>query len=739
MTNSILTNWTPGRKLLACILSALLSCYMVPLSSSQAFADEGSVATGKTQESSSQNGTTASDQDEGDASHGQDASGSEDIDPSGETKNESPNDILAGSDNNSSGSDAVGDQGAMTDGSNASDEGALTEQELAGAFSNVTDADIAEVLSALEGNSAESDEAEGIATLSLNGSGSVNTFGGATMFETAVEEAKAAYSTSDTVILAGPGDAWVDALAAAGLAGALDCPILFTEQGKLHDATKKALLQMGVKNAVVVGGTAAVSDEVVAELADMGIARKARLGGTNCYDTQMKIYEYGLTNGLWASGTAIVATGGHYGDALSASPVAFAKKIPIFLVNNGTLPTAQKNALTAAYKSGNISSTVIVGGTAAVSSQTQGFLRELGSCERLGGATQYETSTEIAKWAVSKQGFSWNNAAFTTGAVPYDALAGSVLQGKSNSVMLLVGDTSSATIKEASINKSGISNIRFFGGTAAIVPSLRTYIMSCLSDTISYENTGVSYSKMLDLEYASAKNYKKNETEYNTMSDVMAGLNPGNFSYEDSSFYQFATINSGYSGKVTAVQVDAFIAKNCTYSESRYGVTSKLRGTGAFFIEAAKTYNVNEVYLVSHAILESAWGCSTLAQGKVSGYSGYLNFYGIGAYDLDPNNGGAALAKNNGWDTPEKAITGAAKWISEGSNGGGGYFNRGQNTLYKMRWNYLLVSSTGQVGGQYATSTIWATNIANVMANFYSSAGIDKSNTGLKYLVPLYS
>lgn len=58
------------------------------------------------------------------------------------------------------------------------------------------------------------------------------------------------------------------------------------------------------------------------------------------------------------------------------------------------------------------------------------------------------------------------------------------------------------------------------------------------------------------------------------------------------------------------------------------------------------------------------------------------NMFGIGAYDSDPVGTGSNYAYEMGWDTPEKAIMGGAKWISEN------YINSSshtQNTLYEMR------------------------------------------------------
>ena len=716
MTKTVLEpNWTVRRKLLACGLSITLSLYAIPLSSSQAFGEELDVAQGLT------DGQSAEEQVAEPRVDGAQVGSSEE----GEgviTMPENKTPIPGEEQNVADEVELVGQSASAIQSGEAdadeSSQDATSSEVIEEVYDGVTDEEIAETLSVFDDAGSES---EGAQLLSLGGGNAVTTYGGATMFETAVAEAKAAFSQSDTVIIAGPGDAWVDALAAAGLAGALDCPILFTETDSLHPATKQALKDLGVKNAIIVGGPAAIGNQVVDELNSVGVALKKRLGGVDCFDTQMKIYEYGVENSLWNYGLAIVATGGHYGDALSASPIAFDKKAPIFLVENGDLRTPQKNALSNAAKNGQFSTTAIVGGPAAVSERTQGFLSGMSICTRYGGATQYETSTEIAKWAVSSQGFSWNNAAFTTGESPYDALAGSVLQGKSRSVMLLVRDASSASIKEASASKAAISAIRFFGGTAAVSPSVRTYIVSCLTDLITYEHAGVSLSYMAGLEKQSA-----------------SVVDPDQYSYEDSEFYQFAIINGGYSGKTSAAQLNTFIAK--------YGADGKLAGMGQAFIDAANTYGTNEVYLLSHAILESGWGKSDLAKGYA--YDGkteiggktypagtYYNFFGIGAYDSSPLSGGRAAAIINGWDTPEKAITGAAKWIATE------YANNAfsQNTLYKMRWNYTQAARSGAVWKQYATSTTWATGIANVMSNCYASIGLGKDGTGLKYLVPMYS
>ncbi|SUM90939.1 GW dipeptide domain-containing protein [Staphylococcus saprophyticus] len=145
-----------------------------------------------------------------------------------------------------------------------------------------------------------------------------------------------------------------------------------------------------------------------------------------------------------------------------------------------------------------------------------------------------------------------------------------------------------------------------------------------------------------------------------------------------------------------------------------------LEGQGEAFSEAAKAYNINEVYLISHALLETGNGTSKLANGgdvvngKVvtNGKDKYYNMFGIGAVDSDAVKQGFATAKNNGWNTVKKAIVGGAKFIA------GSYINQGQNTLYKMRWN---PENPGV--HQYATDVAWAAHNATRIKGFYDSMG----------------
>lgn len=162
-----------------------------------------------------------------------------------------------------------------------------------------------------------------------------------------------------------------------------------------------------------------------------------------------------------------------------------------------------------------------------------------------------------------------------------------------------------------------------------------------------------------------------------------------------------------------------------------------LTGKGDAFIKASKKNKINEIYLISHAILETGGGTSELSKGVVvSSVNGVpvepkkvYNMFGIGAIDSSPLKGGSEMAYNEGWDTPEKAIIGGAKFISEE------YVNRpnnNQNTIYEMKWNPDQL--TENQWHQYATDIDWANKQVENIKKYYDMV----DNYKLYYDIPRY-
>jgi bifunctional autolysin len=147
-----------------------------------------------------------------------------------------------------------------------------------------------------------------------------------------------------------------------------------------------------------------------------------------------------------------------------------------------------------------------------------------------------------------------------------------------------------------------------------------------------------------------------------------------------------------------------------------------LDGMGDIFLKASQKNNINPVYLVAHALHESADGTSKLAKGN--------NFFGLGATDGLSEKAGIKFAKEHDWKTPEKGVIGAAKIISkQWINSGNGL----QSTLYTMRWNPMTPGSA-----QYATDIGWANNPATYIYRQVAMMGkIDRSYQPI-FIVPKY-
>ncbi|OZT76906.1 glucosaminidase domain-containing protein [Salinicoccus roseus] len=193
-----------------------------------------------------------------------------------------------------------------------------------------------------------------------------------------------------------------------------------------------------------------------------------------------------------------------------------------------------------------------------------------------------------------------------------------------------------------------------------------------------------------------------------TRSEVERYINPANHTTD---VWDYTYLDLNRAQNISTVELNNKLLNN-------KGI---LHNQGTAFLQAANTHGVNEVYLISHALHETGNGQSTLAQGVRLDENGnisengklYYNMYGIAAYDHNPVLEGARYAQRMGWDTPAKAVIGGAQFIS------GGYFNRGQNTLYAMRWN---PANPGTY--QYATDVNWAYATARNLKNYYDQLGI---------------
>ncbi|EPZ41812.1 MULTISPECIES: peptidoglycan-binding protein [Alicyclobacillus] len=150
----------------------------------------------------------------------------------------------------------------------------------------------------------------------------------------------------------------------------------------------------------------------------------------------------------------------------------------------------------------------------------------------------------------------------------------------------------------------------------------------------------------------------------------------------------FTNVDLRYSAPsdINTKTINSFLSKN----------GSPMNGLGQSFMNAQSTYGVDANYLVSHAILESAWGKSQIALAK-------NNLFGYGAYDSNPGDD-AGMFPSDSYAIMFQAWEVRNNYLNPGSS------------------EYVTPTLTG-MNVHYATDPNWASSIGSLMNELASSAG----------------
>lgn len=144
----------------------------------------------------------------------------------------------------------------------------------------------------------------------------VTRISGKDRYETSLKVAEKFFPDSDRVFVA-TGRNYPDALSGGGVAGRLDAPMLLAPKNSLPAHSREYLKKVKPEEAVVLGGTGAVSGKVVTELR-RDSKKVTRLSGSNRYKTNTAVNAYSKRNGGSMS-RVFITTGANYPDALSIS------------------------------------------------------------------------------------------------------------------------------------------------------------------------------------------------------------------------------------------------------------------------------------------------------------------------------------------------------------------------------------------------------------------------------------
>jgi putative cell wall-binding protein len=296
---------------------------------------------------------------------------------------------------------------------------------------------------------------------------------GADRYGTAAAIARATFTQSDTVVLAsGLERNLPDALAGNYLAGLERAPILLTTPGSTPEVTRQALVALGAKRVIILGGPSAVSAAQAAALDNTYAVE--RVGGRDRYETAALIAARPVPAGVVAQKTAIVARGDVFPDALVSGPISYRANYPILLTRPGGIDSFTSGAL----RSLGITNVIIAGGLQAVSATAETQIKSAGgttpiAVRRFAGADRTSTATAMATFATSELGFAFarTHANLARGDQMADAVAGGPHAGREGSVILLAANSTtlgSGTAAYLAAESISLEGGHVFGGPAAV-------------------------------------------------------------------------------------------------------------------------------------------------------------------------------------------------------------------------------------------------------------------------------
>jgi putative cell wall-binding protein len=356
-------------------------------------------------------------------------------------------------------------------------------------------------------------------------------------FETAF---KGCTESNGNVVLATDAQPY-DALAAAYLESQLGTGILITSPTSLSQDTINAIRVMGVKNVYVVGGPLAVSPADLAALAalpvytcgggslaggNVNVIQAATTGATA--DATAQLIDNYITagsgilsvNGAYSAATAttggglyndttgnssavgpvvpgktaIVVSDTDFRDAMAASGLAYAYKLPVIL----TTPTALSSIASSELTSLGITQVIALGGPLALSNAVVTSIQGMNiPVLRIAGQDYTDTAAQIAKFegAPAPAGLGWkaSEVLVAQGQGFSDALGAAAMSGLNQEpILLTLGPTLGVgqyTIKALETAGSPVTNgfgsgvtgsIQVLGGPLAVTASQITQMQGAL-------------------------------------------------------------------------------------------------------------------------------------------------------------------------------------------------------------------------------------------------------------------
>jgi putative cell wall-binding protein len=279
---------------------------------------------------------------------------------------------------------------------------------------------------------------------------------GADRYETAVRISVHTFPKGAATVVVARGESFADGLAAGPLAALYDAPVLLTQRDALPPITSSELTRLAPTRVLVVGGAAAVGDDVVTAIDEVTGVQPARIAGATRYDTATAVAS------LFPSPApvAFVASGVQFADALAGGAAAAVAVAPLLLTPPDSLPQAVGDQLARLLAP----ETLVLGGPGAVGDDVVGAIdARVDEVRRLAGNDRYETAAAIADDRFPTA----TSTVMATGADFPDALAAAPLARHTNGPILLTS-TCEPAATEGYLRAHDWADVTVVGGSGVV-------------------------------------------------------------------------------------------------------------------------------------------------------------------------------------------------------------------------------------------------------------------------------
>ena len=313
---------------------------------------------------------------------------------------------------------------------------------------------------------------------------------GLTRYETGVaiagvyvrERADAGARPNTVIVTSGADEHFGYALTAPPLSRQHGAPLLLTRPEELPEAVVSFLSSNNFGQAIILGDTEVVSDDVASDLRALDLT-VSRVSGDDVYRTATAVAALvgspaGVPGRYRNLGrTSLIATGEVFADALAAGPLAYQGRHPVLLTPSLDLHPDVKQFLI----DSKTEHVVILGGPKAVSPWVEYDMGDLGiTVSRLYGPDRFATATRIAEELLgpdsSQRCFNGFEFGIAYGWRAADALVSSPLLGERCAALLLTERNSVpetvagllASDEFAPGDTDGNLHLTVFGGSNAV-------------------------------------------------------------------------------------------------------------------------------------------------------------------------------------------------------------------------------------------------------------------------------